>query len=59
MLTKRGSQHVCNTIPKSKEALIVNCAINVVERFLLGFYIFRGEKLKMITLEIANLEHAW
>jgi hypothetical protein len=45
MLTKRGSQQVYNTIPKSKEWMIVNCAINAVGN-IFGFYIFKGERIR-------------
>jgi len=34
-----------NTIFKSKEWLIVNCVVNATETSLLGFYIFRGERI--------------
>ncbi len=40
---KRGSHQVYNTIPKSKEWLIVNYVVNVVGITLLWFYIFRGK----------------
>ncbi len=33
-------------IPKSKEWLVVNCVKNVTMSILLGFYIFKGERLK-------------
>jgi hypothetical protein len=46
VLTKRGSQQVYNTIPKSKEWMIVNCAINVVGSIFHGFYIFKGERIR-------------
>ncbi len=46
MLAKRGSQQVYNTIPKSREWMIVNCVINVIGGVLLGFYIFKGERIK-------------
>jgi len=46
MLVKIGSQQVYNTIPKSKEWLIFNYAINDAWGFLLRFYIFRGENNK-------------
>jgi hypothetical protein len=35
-----------NTIPKSKDWFIANCAINVVGGFLLAFYLFKGERLQ-------------
>jgi hypothetical protein len=43
VLSKRGSNEVYNTIPKSQEWLIINCIINVAHGSLLGFYIFRGD----------------
>jgi IS4 transposase len=45
-LARRGSNAIYSTIPKSREWLVVNYAINVVGGVLLGFYIFRGEKLR-------------
>jgi hypothetical protein len=44
MLAKRGSQQVYNTIPKSREWMIINNVINVVGGILLGFYIFKFER---------------
>jgi hypothetical protein len=35
-----------NTTPKSKEWLIVNYVVNVTGTTLLGFYIFRREKIR-------------
>ncbi len=46
MLAKCDSQLVYNTIPKSKEGVTMNCAINALRGFLPTFYIFRGEKLQ-------------
>jgi hypothetical protein len=46
MLAKIGSQQVYNTIPKSKEWLIITYAINDAWGFLLRFYIFKGERIK-------------
>jgi len=57
-LAKRNSQQVYNTIPKSREWLIINCVINAIRSILLGFYIFKGKKSKMITLENVNKDHA-
>jgi len=45
MLTKQGSQQVYNTIPKSKEWLIVNYVMKASGGFIPTFYIFGGEKL--------------
>jgi hypothetical protein len=42
---KQGSHQVYNIIPKSKEWLIINYVVNVVGTTLLGFYIFRGERI--------------
>ncbi len=42
---KCGSQHVYNTIPKSREWLTINYVVNVVGTTLPRFYIFRGEKI--------------
>jgi len=57
-LAKRNSQQVYNTIPKSREWLIINCVINAIRSILLGFYIFKGKKSKMITLENVSKDHA-
>jgi hypothetical protein len=46
MLAKCGSQLVFNTIPKFKEMVVMNCAINALKGFLLTFYILRGENLQ-------------
>jgi hypothetical protein len=46
MLAKRGSQQVYNTIPKSKEWMIINCVVNATRNILLSFYIFKGERIK-------------
>jgi len=46
MLAKCGSQLVFNTIPKFKEIVVMNCAINALKGFLLTFYILRGENLQ-------------
>jgi hypothetical protein len=51
VLAKRNLQKVYNTIPKSREWLIVSCVINAIGSILLGFYIFKGKKSKMIILE--------
>ncbi len=48
-----------NSIPKSREWLIVNCVVNAVGTTLLGFYIFRGEKYVMITYNSANQGLVW
>jgi hypothetical protein len=58
VLAKRNSQQVYNTIPKSRKWLIVSHVINVVGSILLGFYIFKGKKSKMITLGNVNKDHA-
>lgn len=34
------------TIAKSKEWLITNCVVNVVKGYVLGFRIFKGERIK-------------
>jgi hypothetical protein len=46
VLAKRGPHMVYKTIPKSHEWLIVNYVINVVGKFLPGFYNFKGERLR-------------
>jgi hypothetical protein len=46
VLAKRGSQQVYNTIPKSREWMIINYIVNAVGGVLLGFYIFRGERTR-------------
>jgi hypothetical protein len=45
-LARRKSNAVYNIIPKSWEWLTINYAINFVGGVLLGFYIFKGERLK-------------
>jgi hypothetical protein len=45
VLAKRGSQQVYRTIPKSKEWMTVNCTVNAIGSVLLGFYIFKGERI--------------
>jgi len=46
VLTKKGSHQVYNTIPKSKEWLTINCAMNAIEGLILRFYIFQGERIR-------------
>jgi hypothetical protein len=46
VLAKRGSQQVYNTIPKSREWMIVNCAINAIRGIHHGFYIFKCERIR-------------
>jgi hypothetical protein len=45
-LPRRGFNADYNTIPKSWEWLIVNCAVNAARGVLPSFYIFKGERLK-------------
>jgi hypothetical protein len=45
VFAKRGSNQVYNTIPKSRECLMVNYVINARGNCLLGFNIFRGEQI--------------
>jgi hypothetical protein len=45
-LARRGSHHVYNTIPKSKEWLIINYVVNAIRGSLPRFYIFRGYTIK-------------
>jgi hypothetical protein len=42
---KQSSHHVYIIIPKSEEWLIINYVVNVVKTTLLGFYIFRRERI--------------
>jgi len=58
-LAKHGSQQVYNTIPKFREGFTMNCVVNVVRRFLLAFYIFKGENYKKIKSKIVNQTHVW
>jgi hypothetical protein len=44
-------------IPKSKEWLVVNCVKNAMMLILLGFYIFKGERLKNNYIEFTNQAH--
>jgi hypothetical protein len=46
VLARRGSNVIYITIPKSQKWLIVNCVVNDDGGILLGFYIFRGERLR-------------
>jgi hypothetical protein len=45
VFAKKGSQQVYNTIPKSREWMIVNYAINAAGGVLPSFYIFKGERI--------------
>jgi len=45
-MARKRSNVVYNTIPKSRKWLIINCVVNVTRCVLLGFYIFKGEKLQ-------------
>jgi hypothetical protein len=45
VLAKQRSQQVYNTIPKSKEWLIINDVVKASGGFIPTFYIFKGEKL--------------
>jgi hypothetical protein len=61
MLTKIGSQQVYNTIPKSKDWLIITYAINDAWGFLLRFDIFKGERIKddfIIDCKLGTCIHA-
>jgi len=46
VLVKRGSKTVYSTIPKSQEWLTIKFEVDVVGGVLLGFYIFKGERLR-------------
>jgi len=46
MLSKRGSQQVYNTIPKSREWKTINYIINVARGVFPNFYIFKGERIR-------------
>jgi hypothetical protein len=46
VLTKKCSHQVYSTIPKSKEWLTINFAMNALEGLILRFYIFQGERIK-------------
>jgi hypothetical protein len=46
VLARLGSNAIYSTIPKFREWFIINCAINVARINLLGFYIFKGERLQ-------------
>jgi len=54
MLAKCDSQLVYNTVPKSKEGVTMNCAINALRGFLPTFYICRGENCEKITSRTTN-----
>jgi hypothetical protein len=43
---RRGLNHIYNIIPKFQQWLIVNYVMNVTNGIMLGFYIFKGEKLE-------------
>jgi hypothetical protein len=58
-LAKRGSQIVYSTIPKFREWLIVNCIVNDVGSILMGFYIFRGERLHDDYIQKCKLGHMY
>jgi hypothetical protein len=55
VLARRGSNVVYNTILKSWEWLIINCAINATNVILLRFYIFIGERLKNDYIKLCKL----
>jgi len=44
--SKKTSNALYSTIPKSQEWFIINYIINVTSGNLLAFYIFRGEQLQ-------------
>jgi hypothetical protein len=46
VLAKRGSQRFYNTIPKLREWMTVNCAINAARGIHPGFYIFKCERIR-------------
>jgi hypothetical protein len=61
-LVKQSSCDVYNTIPKSREWLIVNCIINATRFTLLVFYIFKRSKMQenYITKNMhGNVEKNW
>ncbi len=51
----RTSNAIYNTIPKFWEWLTLNNEINATEGVLLGFYIFRGEKLRDDYIRLCKL----
>jgi hypothetical protein len=54
-MARKGSNVVYNTIPKSWEWLTINCVMNVIRGVLLGFYIFKGEKLQDDDIKFCKL----
>jgi hypothetical protein len=54
-MVKKRSNVVYNTIPKSWEWLTINCVVNVARGVLLGFYIFKGEKLQDDYIKFCKL----
>lgn len=55
VLVKKGSNAIYNTIPKSREWLTINYAINDVIANLLRFYIFKGERLQDNYIKVFKL----
>jgi hypothetical protein len=43
---KKGLATRYGAITKSKAWLITNCVVNLVKGYVLGFHIFKGEKIK-------------
>ncbi len=46
VIAKKGFLQMYNIIPKSKEWLTINYVVNVTRGSILGFYIFRGERIR-------------
>ncbi len=66
-LTRRNSHQAYITTPKSKEWLIEICVENVIGGSLLGFYIFKGKRIKeddikhckQRTCIVMQTKHGW
>jgi hypothetical protein len=54
-LARKTSNAIYNTIPKFWEWLTLNNEINATKGVLLGFYIFRGEKLRDDCIRLYKL----
>lgn len=58
-MASQGSKDVCNTIPKSREWLIIIFFVNVAGVALFAFYIFKGSRMQEDYIKLCRQEHAW
>jgi hypothetical protein len=55
VLARKRSNAIYNTIPKFQKWLTINCVVNVVKGVLLGFYIFRNERVRDDYIRLCKL----